>query len=134
MKKHRKDQQEVDEKWAQIEGYELDKLRAEMEAKKQERINGRLQSRFRQVMLDWGVLRFPHGKELSSMREGDVIVVKYGDYTRWLNAEAMIDAADAKQEDRYFESFPEEKVKADARHARWMSETREMLRLVDKRI
>lgn len=132
--KRNKQQQEVDAKWAQIEGYELDKLRAEMETKKQIRINGKLQSRFRQVMLDWGVLRFPHGKELNSMREGDVVVVKYGDYTRWLNAEAMIDAADAKQEDRYFESFPEERAKADARHARWMSETREMLRLVDKRV
>lgn len=128
----KKEQQEVDQKFNQIEGYELDKLRADMEAKKQVRMNGRLQSRFTQVMLDRNVVRFPNEKEFT-MGPGELVVRAPVEYAKWQNAEAMIEASDRKQEDSYFAAYPEEKAKDDERVAGWISEIRQMLRTVIKR-
>lgn len=116
-KKYQPEQEEINRQFNHIEPGELDRLRAAMEKKKQVRINGRLQSRFRQVMYEWGVLRFPKEthKYEALMDLGSPVVVKPHEYTRWLRAESMINASDEKQQESYFEAFPEQRVEYEER-------------------
>ena len=96
---------------------ELDRLRAAMESKTQIRMNGRLQSRFHQVMLDRNILKLDQW--------GDHIMCNPYEYAKMQKAENMIEAADAKAEDSYFEANPEKKVEAQERFQQFVKETRE---------
>lgn len=124
MKKHQREREAVNEEFNKPTSTELDKLRSSMEAKQQVRMNGRLQSRFFQVMFDWEVLRL--------LEDGRISVKNPSEYTKWNRANAMIEAADWKQQDSYFNAYPEERAKWNANVARWISETREMLKLVNR--
>lgn len=125
-KKYDKERAEVNQKWNEIEPQELDRLRAAMNEKTQERMNGKLQMRFFQVMYDWNVLKL--------MDDGRPMVMNPFEYYKWNRANSMIEAADRKKEERLFEAFPEERVKADAKRARWISETRQMMKLINKSV
>lgn len=103
---------------------ELDRLRAAMESKKQERQNGRLQSRFFQVMYEWEVLRL--------MGDGHPMVRDPYAYTKWTKAESMIEAADRRQEDSFFAAHPEEKVAFQGRVAEWGKVMRPLIRGLNK--
>lgn len=98
---------------------ELDKLRRDMEAKTQIRMNGRLQSRFHQVMLDRGILKLD--------KWGDHIMCDPYQYTKMQKAEAMIEASDVRVEESYFEANPEERVAAQERVTKFLRETREAI-------
>lgn len=119
MRRHQKERDEVNRKWAEIEPKELDRLRAEMGEKKQKRMNGKLQPRFFQVMYDWGVLKL--------MDDGRPMVKSPFEFTKWNRANAMIESADRKEEDRMFNTFPEEREKAEEQRRAWMIETKKAL-------
>lgn len=125
-KKYTQQQQEAAEEFNRILPSELDKLRAAMEAKKQERMNGRLQSRFRQVMFDWDVLRL--------LDDGEVSVRKPLEYTRWNKANSMIESADDKQIDSMLEAFPEEREAFRAKLRLWGNGLRENLKTVSQKM
>lgn len=95
---------------------ELDRLRAAMESKIQERQNGRLQSRFFQMMYEWEVLRL--------MDDGHPMVRDPHAYTKWNQANTMIEASDMKQEDSFLAANPEERVEAQKRVQRFLREIR----------
>lgn len=126
MSRYKKDREEVEQEWNKVEPRELDQLRADISAKKQERINGRLQSRFQQVLLDREIIRFPkdHGKE-KLMDSGRHIVMKPTEYTRLNKMNAMIEAADTKEQDRLFRENPELEVEWNEKVQRFIKETRQ---------
>lgn len=96
---------------------ELDRLRAAMEYKTQERQNGRLQSAFFQVMYEWDVLR---------MNEwGEPVVRDPYTYTKWNQAHHMIEKSDRDLEDSFFAANPEKKAEAKERFQSFIKETRE---------
>lgn len=95
---------------------ELNRLRAAMESKVQERQNGRLQSRFFQVMYEWGVLGL--------QANGTPMVRDPYAYTKWSKAESMIEAADRNAEESFFLAHPEEREKADERVRGFIKEIR----------
>lgn len=105
---------------------ELDSLRRDMEAKKQIRMNGRLQSRFHQVMLDRNILKLDQW--------GDHIMCNPYEYAKLQKAEAMIEAADRKAEDSLFEANPELAAEADERFSRFIKETGEAVFGVSKQM
>lgn len=119
MKKHRQEQQEVNRVWNQIEPRELDLLRADMNKKTQVRMNGRLQSRWTQVMLDRGVLKLDQW--------GDKIMVSPAEYKKWQKAEYMLIASDEKEQARLFRENPELEVEAKERFQNFLKETRELV-------
>lgn len=90
---------------------ELDRLRGAMESKVQELQNGRLQSRFFQVMFEWNVLRL--------MEDGRPMVVDPFAFTKWEKALSMIEASDARAEDAFFQAHPEERQKFVERVQEW---------------
>lgn len=96
---------------------ELDQLRRDMEAKKQIRMNGRLQSRFHQVMLDRNILKLDQW--------GDHIMRNPYEYAKMQKASEMIEAADRKAEDSLFEAHPELAAEAKERFQKFLKETRE---------
>ncbi len=96
---------------------ELDRLRAAMESKTQERMNGRLQSRFFQVMFEWEVLRL--------MDDGHPMVRDPYAYTKWNQANAMIEASDLKAENSFLAANPEQRVEAQKRIQGFIREIRE---------
>lgn len=124
MSRYKKQHDEVNEKWNAIEPSELDRLRAAMQEKKQERMNGRLQTRFYQVMFDWGVLRL--------LTNGNASVVNPLEYTKWNRANAMIESADRKEQERIFDTYPEQRVEWEKRLAVWFKETKAALRKVNE--
>lgn len=116
MSRYKKEQQEVNKRFAVIEPSELDQLRADLSAKKQERMNGRLQPRFFQVMFDRGVLKL--------MENGDLMVMKPVEYTKWNRANSMIESADTKEQERLFKENPELEVEWNEKVQRFLKETR----------
>lgn len=98
---------------------ELDALRRDMEAKTQERMNGRLQSRFHQVMLDRKVIRLTEF--------GDYLMCNPYEFTKMQKAEAMIEASDVKAEESYFEANPEEREAAQERRLKSIREIRKQV-------
>lgn len=129
MKKHQHEQNEVNRTWNQIEPRELDQLRADMNQKTQTRMNGRLQSRWIQVMLDRKVVRFPdpNNKKEGTMDEGWLIVCDPAEYKKWQMAESMLAASDKKAEDSLFAANPELAVEAKERFQKFLAETRELV-------
>ena len=117
MKKHGS-RDEIEKVWNEISDNDLDTLRAAMKEKTQERMNGRLQSRFFQVMFDWNVLRL--------MTNGNVSMMKPLEFTKWNRANSMIEAADDKQIESMFEAYPEEKAAWQERVAAMGREVRAM--------
>lgn len=129
MSKFNKQQEQVTQKWNEIEPRELDQLRADMNKKTQIRMNGRLQSRWIQVMLDRKVVRFPdqnNRKELT-MDEGHVMVCNPAEYKKWQKAESMLAASDEKEQERLFRENPELEVEAQERFQKFLKETRELV-------
>lgn len=121
-RRHQREQEEAREEFNRILPSELDQLRADMKDKTQVRMNGRLQSRFYQVMFDRDILKL--------LDTGDVSVRNPFEYTRMNRANSMIEAADAKEQDSFFAAYPEEKQK-------WLQKIQEMfkdVRLVKKRV
>ena len=118
MSKYKKQTEEVNRKWAEIEPKELDQLRADMAKKKQIRMNGRLQPRFFQVMYDRGVLK---------MNEwGEPVVCNPFEYTKWNRANSMIESSDFKESESFFESHPEERQAWAEKVRIWMGRTKEV--------
>lgn len=122
MSKRNRQREEVERQWNELEPKELDTLRAAMEAKKQIEMNGRLQLRFHQVMFDWHIL--------SLLANGQVSVKNPVEYTKWNRANSMIESSDRKQQESYFEAYPEERTKWELKMKRWFSETREGMSLL----
>lgn len=98
---------------------ELDALRRDMEAKTQVRMNGRLQSRFHQVMLDRNIIKLTE--------YGDYIMCNPYEFTKMQKAEAMIEAADVKAEESFFDANPEERVAAQERRLASIREIRKQV-------
>lgn len=119
MAKYQKQQEQVNQTWNQIEPRELDLLRADMSKKTQIRMNGRLQSRWVQVMLDKGVLKLDQW--------GDKIMVSPAEYKKWQKAEYMLIASDEKEQARLFRENPELEVEAQERFQKFLKETRELV-------
>lgn len=117
MSRYKKQTEEVNQTWNTLEPSELDHLRADMNKKTQIRMNGRLQSRWVQVMLDRGVIKLNEW--------GNHVMCNPSEYLRMQKAEAMIAAADVKEEERLFREHPELEVEAKERFQRFVKETRE---------
>lgn len=124
MRKHNKERDEVNRRWAEVEPAELDTLRADMGKKTQTRMGNRLQSRWVQVMLDRGVVKLDEW--------GDLIMCDPAEYRKWQRAESMIAKADQNEEDRLFRDHPELEAEAKARFRKFLQETREAVWGVSK--
>lgn len=124
MKKHQQERDEVNRAWNQLEPREIDALRADMQEKTQLRMNGRLQSRFHQVMLDRNILKLD--------TYGDHIMMNPFEYIKMQKAEAKIAKSDRDEMERMFEAFPEERTAYLQKVKVWADEIRKSIRGVTK--
>lgn len=134
MKKHAQERERVNEEFNRITDTEFRQLRQGLARNPQKRINGRLQSSFLLYMLELRVVRFPNPSDRREkvMDQGQVLILNPYEYTKWNKANSMVEAADFKEHESRMESNPEERVKEQARLARWFGETRHMIRSIVK--
>lgn len=124
MKKHQRERDAAREEFNRILPSEYDQIRKGMDKYVQQRINGRLQSRFIQYMVELNVLRFDE--------RGNPVVMNPYEYTKWNRANYNIERRDEEEQKAFYRENPEEARKDQARMARWFGETREMIKLVNK--